>query len=315
MAIVTTDDKHYKNIADVMRSNSVHHHSARFQPWDMSLSLQTIFDDCCGRDWGDGYTYGFEQGEEQGYDDGYDEGQNDGWELGYQTGYDDGEGAGWNLGEQAEYDRLWDSLQQNGDRRNHMYAFAGAAWDGNTFKPKHPIRFNDTSETTRHAMCTFTYFGWGSSFVLDLSTIDIDFSGCKTLTNTFANAQVNNIYIDGSNLATMTGTFNRADTSDKTCLTDVTLKITDKCYNFNNTFAHCRGLVNLTIEEGSVIGANLDLSATTVITKESLLDVIDALKNYSGTGTTHTLTLGSTNLAKLSEADKAIATQKGWTLA
>jgi hypothetical protein len=33
------------------------------------------------------------------------------------------------------------------------------------------------------------------------------------------------------------------------------------------------------------------------------------------TGETKTLTLGATNLAKLTNEEKAIATQKGWTLA
>jgi hypothetical protein len=45
------------------------------------------------------------------------------------------------------------------------------------------------------------------------------------------------------------------------------------------------------------------------------MNVINILKDYSGSGTTYTLTLGSTNLAKLTDAEKAIATEKGWTLA
>ena len=39
--------------------------------------------------------------------------------------------------------------------------------------------------------------------------------------------------------------------------------------------------------------------------------VINGLQTVT---TTQTLTLGSTNLAKLTEADKKIATDKGWTL-
>jgi hypothetical protein len=42
--------------------------------------------------------------------------------------------------------------------------------------------------------------------------------------------------------------------------------------------------------------------------------IIIALQDLTGTGTTKTLTFGATNLAKLSDVEKAIATQKGWTL-
>ena len=45
---------------------------------------------------------------------------------------------------------------------------------------------------------------------------------------------------------------------------------------------------------------------------DSLMSIINNLATVT---TTQTLTLGSTNLAKLSSEEKAIATNKGWTLA
>ena len=48
------------------------------------------------------------------------------------------------------------------------------------------------------------------------------------------------------------------------------------------------------------------------LTHDSLMVVINGLQTVTST---QTLTLGSTNLAKLTEADKQIATDKGWTLA
>jgi hypothetical protein len=47
------------------------------------------------------------------------------------------------------------------------------------------------------------------------------------------------------------------------------------------------------------------------------MSIINTLNDYSTyTGTTvFKVTLGSTNLAKLTDAEKAIATEKGWTLA
>ena len=60
------------------------------------------------------------------------------------------------------------------------------------------------------------------------------------------------------------------------------------------------------------INANLDISSSTKFTREALLEIIGNLKNVTET---KTLRMGSTNLAKLTNEDKAIATNKGWTLA
>ena len=51
------------------------------------------------------------------------------------------------------------------------------------------------------------------------------------------------------------------------------------------------------------------------LTVDSLLSLFNALKDYSSEGGTYTCTIGSTNLAKLTDEQKAIATNKGWTLA
>lgn len=80
---------------------------------------------------------------------------------------------------------------------------------------------------------------------------------------------------------------------------------------FNNTS-------NLEVieEMGTIKGKNFNLSSSTKLTVDSLMVVINALYDYVGNGdsTTQTCTLGSTNLAKLSDVQKAIATAKGWIL-
>ena len=42
-------------------------------------------------------------------------------------------------GKQAEYDRFWDSYQENGNKTNYLYAFAGKGWNNETFKPKYDL--------------------------------------------------------------------------------------------------------------------------------------------------------------------------------
>ena len=57
---------------------------------------------------------------------------------------------------------------------------------------------------------------------------------------------------------------------------------------------------------------SFNISSSTAFTKEALVEI---LNNLATVTTTQTLTMGATNLAKLTDEDKAIATNKGWTLA
>ena len=79
---------------------------------------------------------------------------------------------------------------------------------------------------------------------------------------------------------------------------------------FNRVFNGCYSLE--TITGNPVFNASLILSESPKLTHDSIMVVINGLQTVT---TTQTLTLGSENLAKLTEADKKIATDKGWTLA
>lgn len=51
------------------------------------------------------------------------------------------------------------------------------------------------------------------------------------------------------------------------------------------------------------------------LSHDTLIRILNALYDYSDSPDTYTLTLGSTNLEKLTDYEKSIATEKGWTLA
>lgn len=63
------------------------------------------------------------------------------------------------------------------------------------------------------------------------------------------------------------------------------------------------------------LAVNLDLSSSRKLTADSIMNVINQAADLSNTGGTATLTLGTTNIAKLTEEQIAIANSKGWTLA
>ncbi len=80
-----------------------------------------------------------------------------------------------------------------------------------------------------------------------------------------------------------------------------------------NSFADCSSLSNVTLGNG--FNANgLNLSASTLYSIDTIVAVLDALADRTSQ-VAYTLIFGSTNLAKLSNEQIAIATEKNWTLA
>ena len=79
--------------------------------------------------------------------------------------------------------------------------------------------------------------------------------------------------------------------------------------DFSNAWSWCNHLT--TLGGFGAIKENFDLSSCSKLTVESLMNVI----NQAATVTGKTMTLGSTNLAKLTDEQKSVATSKGWTLA
>ena len=80
----------------------------------------------------------------------------------------------------------------------------------------------------------------------------------------------------------------------------------------NRPFADCSSLENLNIQ--GTLGFSVSLEWCP-LSLDSLHSLLNALKDYSGTTTTRTLTLHADAKAKLSDSDKALATQKGWSIA
>ena len=81
----------------------------------------------------------------------------------------------------------------------------------------------------------------------------------------------------------------------------------------SKSFRNLSNLTSVIIGDGFNAN-NLDLSASTLYTRETILQWLNALAERTGL-TAYKLTIGATNLAKLTEQDILIATNKNWTLA
>lgn len=80
----------------------------------------------------------------------------------------------------------------------------------------------------------------------------------------------------------------------------------------NYAFYGCTALED--IQLGQDWNMSLRLNVSNNLTVDSMVAMFNSLKDLTGE-TAKTLTLGSTNLAKLTDEQKAIATNKNWTLA
>lgn len=209
---------------------------------------------------------------------------------------------------EVERSAFWDEIQNYGARTWYEYAFG--YWDMEYIRPKYkvvPTGCRDIymfTQNKRLKIVEKKYF--------DLSNITVAFGATSTSAHYCSFYKCSNLEIVediGMPAAGYYSTFNRCSKLH----TIEVMRVTEES-GFDTVFTNCAELVNLTIE--GTIGQNgLDLSYSPKLSHDSLMSIINALKDYSGSGTTHTVTLGSTNLAKLTTAEKAIATNRGWTLA
>lgn len=82
------------------------------------------------------------------------------------------------------------------------------------------------------------------------------------------------------------------------------------CTNLNYTFLECTKLTNITGNPNFKV--SISFSDSPLLTHDSLMVVINGLQTVTSK---QTLTFGATNLAKLTDEEKKVATDKGWTLA
>lgn len=97
--------------------------------------------------------------------------------------------------------------------------------------------------------------------------------------------------------------------SNCSSLTTVPALNVDKVTRMNDMFGNCTNLKSILMTN---IGVNLNIASSTKFEREDLLTILNNLKTVTSS---QRLTMGDTNLAKLTDEDKAIATNKGWTLA
>ena len=201
---------------------------------------------------------------------------------------------------------------------------------------KFPLIFTDNIfkyiEDVEFINCNFKYF-LDNAFnnCSSLTTINLPdsltsigqstFNNCSSLTTiNFPDSLTSIEYIAFQNCSSLT-TINFPDS-----LTSIENSAFQSCISLNtinlpnslvlihyNAFFDCKSLKEVTLGDNFNCN-NLNLSHSTKYTRETILQWLNALADRTGQ-TAYKLTIGATNLAKLTEEDILIATNKNWTLA
>ena len=185
------------------------------------------------------------------------------------------------------------------------------------------ITYNDTSNVTNMSSMFYMCSNLTSIPQLDTSnvaTMNSMFAHCPNLTSIpqLDTSKVTDIGYMFQSCSSLT-TIPQLDTSKvvymnnmfKSCssLTSIPQLDTSNVATMNSMFSQCSNLKSILMTGMKV---NFDISAST---KFETSDLVTILNNLATVTSTSTLTMGATNLAKLTDEEKAIATNKGWTLA
>ena len=175
-----------------------------------------------------------------------------------------------------------------------------------------PVEVNVPSESTLKKLLDYTkscYDMFYSNTTITDLTGYISFDDTHNVTNmsgmfaSCSNLQVIPL-LDTRNVTNMSNMF-----TDCRSLQAIPPLDVSNVTNMSNMFTYCKNLKSILMYGMKV---SFSISASTQFEQE---DLVTILNNLATVTTAQTLTMGSTNLAKLTDEDKEIAIAKGWTLA
>ena len=207
------------------------------------------------------------------------------------------EGITWDI----KYLNGWDMCGEKFSPLNMEYAYNGGRMN------VIDIKF-DTSKVTNFRGAFYNCAPVLKCLIIDTtSAIDMEdmFCFCSSLKNAPS--------LNTSNVTRMGGMFNGC-----TSLMSVPLLDCSNVTSIYNMFGYSdiKKLTDLGGFKNLKIDFTNGLNHLPNLTVQSLMNVINNLYDFraNGSSTTKTLTLGTTNLNKLTDEQKAVATNKGWNL-
>ena len=211
-------------------------------------------------------------------------------------------------GRQAQYEEFWKKATDNNTRTNYRYAFCGAAWNDDTFNPLYTLY-------PVNADRMFAQY----SGITKLTKEQVDFSKATTMIcalgyyNKLQEVEEVNITAT-SKLADYTQLFRYATS----LVTIGKLILHENGSIFDDTIFHdCTKLTNINEIVGIIDGTKVSFSYCSMLTETSVINIFNALKDYSGTETKPSIQMHTTVKTWLKDKPEieGIATGKGWNIA
>lgn len=216
-------------------------------------------------------------------------------------------GKVYEAGQKSEYDRIWDNMQVNGKRTVYYGFWQNTSTDD--FYPKYDIK----PLSAREMMRDMTGNPLDLAERLNECGVKLDMSNCTDVTYAFYSGSSKSAFTRLPELD-----LRQSGSSQQYGLFSSAVVTIDKFYpsatgRLSSTFTLATGLENIVIGS-EITQSGMRLENCTKLTHDSLMSFINALADYSAdtSGTAYKLTLGATNLAKLTDEEKMIMTNKGW---
>ena len=265
MAIIKTDNSHYTNIANAIRSKSGT--KTQFKPSEMPQGVESVF------------TAGYEKGKAEVIPAKAEQEKlvtitengttevlpDDGKVLSKVT-----------VNVAVTNNGIYDEYQYNGERTDYDYGFAGEGWNDAIFNPQYDI------------ICTSSYFAFKKSRItnlkgiLDKNNVILDTSNSVDVRDLFNSSKVTHIGV----VSTASVLYNWCGALFCNCkdLISVEELYLSECLvagTYNQMFLNCSNLVSIKIS--GVILWSISFSHSLNLNAESAKSALIALKNYAGT--------------------------------
>ena len=200
------------------------------------------------------------------------------YDAGYDDGYNEAEKADYEAGVQAATEKFWDIVQNNGERTTYEQAFS--YWNCEYIRPKYKVVPNNQSKNMN------IFFGNPSLKKVEKQYFDLS-QGLYDWNNnmnyrTFYNCPNLEVIEDIGMLA---GKYNGTFAYCKKLHTIEILRVEER--STFTSFIQCNALKNITIE-GTIANNGFDIHWSTLLTKQSLTSIKDALSTTTS-GLTITL--------------------------
>lgn len=226
-----------------------------------------------------GYTLGNDRGYDEGLEVGYDKGVEDGKALGdYSKGVEDGK--------QAEYDAFWDMVQESGKRTEYTYAFS--RWASEYIRPKHKVVLT-VAGSQKNIFYMNKYIKKIEADYFDFSQLPRGTNDSQAFSYCFTSSTKLEEIEDIGLPISYSYAYAFAWCTELRKIAKITV---DANTILSNAFTSCLKLEDITF--AGEIGNSIDFKDSTLLTKDSITNIINHL---SDTASGKTLTLSQTAVA------------------